>query len=148
MTGKQEKFARLLIEGCGLSDAYRIAYSAEAMSDHAIAVEAGRLAKNPDISLIVEEGRKKAMADSTWNRSVAVDRLERVNATAFSAIVDDGSMDRATVQAFFDSLDRLGDMCATDVEVRELREEMAAEPDRLRRKRERTRRSFDIEMEL
>lgn len=148
MTGKQEKFARLLIEGYGLSDAYRMAYSVKSMSDHAIAVEAGRLAKHPDIARLVEEGRNKAMADSTWSRSVAVDRLERVNTAAFSAIVDDGSMDRVTVQAFFDSLDRLDDMCATDVEVRDLREEMAAEPDRLRRKKERTLRSFDIEMEL
>ena len=57
LTGKQEEFAKNIVQGMNQADAYRSAYDAEEMSDNAIYVEASRLIDNPKVALRIKELR-------------------------------------------------------------------------------------------
>lgn len=57
LTGKQEEFAKNIVQGMNQADAYRSAYDAEDMSDNAIYVEASRLIDNPNVALRIKELR-------------------------------------------------------------------------------------------
>lgn len=69
LTPKQERLARAYVElGCG-SQAYREAYSVKRMSAHAVAVEAGKLLKHPDIALTIQT----LQAEAAKRNDVSVD---------------------------------------------------------------------------
>ena len=57
LTGKQEEFAKNIVQGMSQADAYRSAYDADNMGDNAVAVEASRMMDNPKIALRVKELR-------------------------------------------------------------------------------------------
>ena len=60
-TQKQYAFALKFLETGKPSDSYRAAgYDCRKMSDNAIAVEANTLLKNPNVALIIQEGREEA----------------------------------------------------------------------------------------
>lgn len=58
LSPKQERFAILLVEGEGQSEAYKKAYAASAMTDATVAVEAARLVRHPGIKARVESLRR------------------------------------------------------------------------------------------
>lgn len=62
VTYKQAAFAKAVALGTPLSDAYREAYTVVTMSCNAVRVEASRLAKNPDVALMVRELQNHASA--------------------------------------------------------------------------------------
>ena len=57
LTGKQEEFAKNIVQGMNQSEAYRSAYDADDMGDNAVAVEASRMMDNPKIALRIKELR-------------------------------------------------------------------------------------------
>jgi hypothetical protein len=60
-TAKEQAFARAYVENAGnASEAYRSAYNASGMSDNAVAVEAHRVLKRPNVSLIVAQLQDEA----------------------------------------------------------------------------------------
>jgi hypothetical protein len=60
VTYKQAAFAKAVALGTPLADAYREAYTVVAMSSNAVRVEASRLAKNPDVALMVRALQEQA----------------------------------------------------------------------------------------
>ena len=106
MTNKQERFVAEVVAGASLSAAYREAYDAEGMSDGAVRVEACRLARNPNIALMIDEGRRAALGDAIWSRQRAVARLVAVN-DASLAVIEAGDLKAPVLSAFLGSLDRL-----------------------------------------
>ena len=73
LTGKQEEFAKNIVQGMSQADAYRSAYDAEDMSDAAIYVEASRLMDNPNVALRIKELRDELAKPTIMS---AQDRLE------------------------------------------------------------------------
>lgn len=57
LTQKQEAFCQRYIETGNASEAYRLSYDAENMSDEAVRVEAHRLQQNPNVSLRLDQLR-------------------------------------------------------------------------------------------
>ena len=57
LTGKQEEFAKNIVQGMSQADAYRSAYDAEDMSDNAIYREASLLVSNPKVAQRIQELR-------------------------------------------------------------------------------------------
>lgn len=106
LTAKQSKFVAEVVSGSTLSAAYRSAYDAENMEPDTIRVEACRLARNPNVSLAIDEGRRAALSDAVWNRQRAIARMVAVNDSAFAAM-QDGVYKPAVVSAFTTSWDRL-----------------------------------------
>lgn len=75
LTAKQARFAVGLAEGQTQAEAYRYAYSAEAMGSGAVWSEASRLAHNPKVAARVQE--LKAEAEER-RRMAALDREEAI----------------------------------------------------------------------
>lgn len=113
LTARQSRFAALVVEGHGLSDAYRRSYSTDNMSDASIHSEASRLRHDPKISPIIEAGISEAMGDAVWSRKRAITRLLELNDRALSEI-EDGNVTPTVVTAFTSSLDRLNRLHGTD----------------------------------
>ena len=57
LTGKQEEFAKNIVQGMSQADAYRSAYDAEDMSDNAIYREASLLVDHPKVAQRIRELR-------------------------------------------------------------------------------------------
>lgn len=75
ITDKQQAFIDAIVDGNNISDAYRLAYDASNMSAASIHVEACRLAKNPKITLRLDQ----YYADREFsNRLQRLSRSERV----------------------------------------------------------------------
>lgn len=147
MTPKRKRFAREVIEGANPSEAYRAAYSTGGMSAKSIANEANRLMNDPDVSQMVREGERQAMNRAVWNRAKAIDQLEQVNARCFDALMDCGSpLDRSALQGFLETADRLNQLCFVEVETADARASYKADPERLRRTNEESRRVFESEL--
>jgi hypothetical protein len=72
LTGKQQGFTDSVLDGCSLADSYRHNYNCASMSDRAIQVEASRLAKNPDVALMISEKRQAIQAARLWTRQQAL----------------------------------------------------------------------------
>ncbi|MCQ4882247.1 hypothetical protein, partial [Alistipes onderdonkii] len=73
-----------------------------------IAVEAQRKLKHPQISLIVEEGRKAAAAAARWPLALATERMRIVNDKAIEEIEQLGFVKKSPAyRAVMDSADRL-----------------------------------------
>lgn len=82
-TPKQESFARKFVECGNASEAYIFAYKPKKMSANAIAVEACRLLKSPNVSLIVNQLKIKAME----RHEVTIDSIaEELNEARMLAI--------------------------------------------------------------
>lgn len=113
LTARQSRFAALVVEGHGLSDAYRRSYSTDNMSDASIHSEASRLRHDPKVSPIIEAGISEAMGDAVWSRKRAITRLLELNDRALSEI-EDGNITPTVVTAFTSSLDRLNRLHGTD----------------------------------
>ncbi|MBR2835029.1 MAG: terminase small subunit [Coriobacteriales bacterium] len=105
-TIKQLRFAQNIIEGMPPSQAYKKAGYA-CKNPETIAVEAQRLLKNPSISPIIQTAQAKATETATWNRTVAIERLQRVNDAAYAAVNNGNLTSRGAAGVFFGSLDRL-----------------------------------------
>lgn len=113
LTPKQHAFALAVIGGASPVDAYREAGYSE-MSADSMAVEASRLMGNPKISLMIAEGREKAMRNTiesvSYSRVEAIKRLEEINEKAYKQIKEQKFISRDAMNAFFQSLDRLEDL--------------------------------------
>lgn len=108
-TGKQLAFANAVIAGMGFSEAYRAAYDAGGMSAASVAKEAHALLRNPKIAPIIAQGRRDAARSAAWSRETALERLEAVNAAAYSRMMEtapEKGFQGADVRAFFESMDR------------------------------------------
>lgn len=106
LTPKQTKFVAEVVSGATLTAAYRAAYDAEGMDAGAVRVEACRLARNPNVSLAIDEGRRAALDAAIWNRQRAISRMVAVNDAAF-AVIQAGDIKAPVVSAFVTSWDRL-----------------------------------------
>lgn len=84
LTLKQEAFFHAYIETKNASEAYRRAYDVENMSAPAIQVEASRLLNHPIISLLVENWRKSAAADSLLTLEQHMEELQTLREMAKS----------------------------------------------------------------
>ena len=107
VTAKQEAFARAVIEGRSLSDAYRSAYDCSRMKTSTINRKASELMANGKIAAIVERARARAAEAAGWSAAVAMGRMMEANAASLSAIVSDGETKQADVNAFLGTVDRL-----------------------------------------
>ena len=73
LTGKQEEFAKNIVQGMSQADAYRSAYDAEDMSDNAIYREASLLVDNPKVAQRIMELRNELARPTIMS---AQERLE------------------------------------------------------------------------
>ena len=82
LTPKQLKFAQQVASGQPLSEAYRIAYSAQAMKRHSIPVEASRLMKSKPVrekvASLVEQSDKRIVNDRIAKREQVLEELTRL----------------------------------------------------------------------
>jgi hypothetical protein len=62
LTGKQSAFVHAVLKGANQSDAYRLAYNAENMSDSTIWNEASKLFANPKVSARIKAGQRRQEA--------------------------------------------------------------------------------------
>ena len=106
LTSKQAAFVAEVVSGATLTAAYRAAYDAEGMAPESVRVEACRLARNPRIALMIDDGRRAALDESVWNRQRAISRMTAVNDAAF-AVIQAGDLKAPVVSAFVTSWDRL-----------------------------------------
>lgn len=147
MTPKRKRFARAIVEGANPSEAYRAAYATDGMSAKSVANEAHKLLSDPDISRMVREGEEKAMAESIWNRALAIERLERLNERCYSILMaNENSIDRDALNGFMTTATMLNEMCFVDVEVADARASFKADPERLKRAQDESRRVFEAEL--
>lgn len=79
LTGKQEHFVQLWYSEKNKTEAYRIAYDTENMSDAAISVEATRLSQVPKVSLRYAELQNKGQKRT----ETTVDTINAMYMTAF-----------------------------------------------------------------
>lgn len=119
LTPKRQLFAEKIIAGLNPSEAYRAAgYSCARMSDNAVAVEAQKLLANPNISLMIEQGRKAAAEAVQWTLDKAVERTLRVKDQAYDEIDRYGFVEKSPgPKAFFDSIDRLNKYTGVEREI-------------------------------
>ena len=96
VTGKQQAFIEAIIEGNNISDAYRLAYDASNMSNASIHVEACRLAKNPNVSLMLDRYYSDMEAN---NRLMTLTRRDRVISKLEQVALRDGEADGTQVRA-------------------------------------------------
>lgn len=147
MTPKRKRFARAIVEGANPSEAYRAAYATDGMSAKSVANEAHKLMSDPDISRMVREGEEKAMAESIWNRALAIERLERLNERCYSVLMaNENSIDRDALNGFMTTATMLNEVCFVDVEVADARASFKADPERLKRAQDESRRVFEAEL--
>lgn len=106
----QRAFALCMVRGMNPSDAYREAGYSCNMSAASIKREAYKLSHNPNIAPIIESGVASATEKAVWTRKKAIERLCNVNSMAYAEILGEGLKSRVSVNAFFDSLDRLNDL--------------------------------------
>ncbi len=95
LTLKQEAFVRAYIETGNASEAYRRAYEAGSMSDEAVRVEACKLLKNPNVTLMVEQSHKRQQK----RHEVTVDSVTKMLKTAYRKAKLDDKGAPAMVQA-------------------------------------------------
>ena len=75
LTPKQERFARNVAKGMPQVDAYRDAYDAKTDCKNSHRVQAYNLAKNSNVSNMIEELKARAERNVVWTRQMAVEAL-------------------------------------------------------------------------
>ena len=148
MTPKRRAFARALIEGSNPSEAYRAAYATDGMSAKSVANEAHKLMSDPDISRMVREGEEKAMAESIWNRALAIERLERLNERCYSILMaNENSIDRDALNGFTATAQTLNELCNVKSEVDEDKVARFQTPEKIREAARRAQLTADASFE-
>ena len=94
LTAKQQGFTDSILDGCSQADAYRNNYNCANMSAHAIAVEASKLVRHPDVALMVAEKRQAAQMVRIWTREQAITEA-KANLTHARAINQMGPANQA-----------------------------------------------------
>lgn len=107
LTPKRMAFVNAIVSGMNPSEAYREAGYSCRMGARAVAVEANRLLRNPDISLAVMHGQAEAVKRALWSRETALERLDEVNRIALEGMRETGLTGRDNVSGFMESFDRL-----------------------------------------
>ena len=125
MTPRQRRFALLIIEGRNPSQAYREA-GYGCTNPKTVANEAYKMLNRPDISAMVDEGRKEASMCAVWNRQTSIERNQRVNEVAYGQLVG-GDLSRDAMTAFSVTDKRLHELCDLDFERDMRRESIRAE---------------------
>ncbi len=86
-TQKQHAFALAYLETGKPSESYRDAgYKCDRMTNNAIAVQANRLLKNPNVDLIIEKGRAEARERCQVTIESLIDELEENRQCALTAV--------------------------------------------------------------
>ena len=152
-TGKQARFAALVVSGLNPSEAYREAgYKVSAMTSKAVANEAWRLARNPDISRMIEDGRREAMKNASWSLSEAMRRLEAVNDRCYRELTagdaEKRPIDREALRGFLDTAAELNRLACVDCEVEAERERRYEGADTARERAMRKREAEDAELSI
>ena len=88
LTGKQEEFAKNIVQGMSQADAYRSAYDAEDMSDNAIYREASLLVDNPKVAQRIMELRNELA------RPTIMSAQERLEWLSYLVNADAGTTDK------------------------------------------------------
>ena len=88
LTGKQEEFAKNIVQGMSQADAYRSAYDAEDMSDNAIYREASLLVDNPKVAQRIRELRNELA------RPTIMSAQERLEWLSYLVNADAGTTDK------------------------------------------------------
>ena len=88
LTGKQEEFAKNIVQGMSQADAYRSAYDAEDMSDNAIYREASLLVDHPKVAQRIRELR-----DSLAKPTI-MSAQERLEWLSYLVSADAGTTDK------------------------------------------------------
>lgn len=103
-TAKQAAFARAIVAGLNPSEAYKAAgYSTAKMKPASVAVEAQKVLKNPNVSLMVRDGLNSAATAAVWSRVEAVKRLEAVNWKCLEEIKASDNVSKAALDGFMSS---------------------------------------------
>lgn len=80
LTAKQEAFARYIVQGHSLADAYREAYNTDNMKPATIRGEACKLAANPSVSRMVQDLKaqrdRAVMVSAAGMRAWVMERLQ------------------------------------------------------------------------
>lgn len=113
-TPKQLKFAEAIVSGLDPLEAYEAA--GYKVGNRATASrEAQRLMNHPTIAPIIEDGRRRAMNDAIWTRSLELERMRVVNDQAMMKI-EEGDISANTVKVFMETCDRLHAMTGLTLE--------------------------------
>jgi phage terminase small subunit len=75
LTPKQERFAKNVVSGMPQVDAYRDAYDVKTDCKNSHRVQAYSLAKNSNVSNMIEELKARAERNVVWTRQMAVEAL-------------------------------------------------------------------------
>ena len=75
LTPKQEKFARNVAKGMKQVDAYRDAYDAKTSSKNSQRVQAFEVARNSNVSDMIEDLKRRAEKGVVWTREMAMTAL-------------------------------------------------------------------------
>ena len=107
-TQKQYAFAMAYLETGKPSESYRAAgYACGKMSDNAIAVEANALLNNPNVALIIQEGREEARERCQVTIESLTDELEAARKAALwlgqAAAAVAASMGKARLHGLLDA---------------------------------------------
>lgn len=146
-TPKQRKFAAKVIEGMNPSAAYRVSYDASGMNPASVAREANELMHHPNITPLIRQGIEDAMQDATWCRAKAIQQLEQINQRCFDALMgSDEVPDKSALTGFLETVDRLNELCFVAVETADAKASFKANPERLKRTNEESRRVFESEL--
>ena len=87
------------------------------------------------------------MQGAIWCRAKAIKQLQAVNKRCFDALMDcGGQLDRSALQGFLETADRLNQLCFVEVETADARASYKADPERLRRTSEESRRVLESEL--
>lgn len=79
LTVKQQKFVEGVVGGLSQSEAYRQAgYKVDGMTTEVVAVEACKLAKKPNVSLIIAQRRQEMANNALWTREQALAMLQDI----------------------------------------------------------------------
>lgn len=78
LTAKQDRFAQLIAQGKGLSEAYKEAYPNAKGHENTIYKEASLLAVNPKVSPRIAELKRQNENTAIWTRIEALERLKRI----------------------------------------------------------------------
>lgn len=85
LTEKQEKFARLILDGMTAAEAYRKVYSVEKMCDNSIWCEASKLKTHPKVSQWLQAARIAGLEQGAITHAQFVNRLLELSAKAETA---------------------------------------------------------------